>query len=87
MEWHRAWTKLFVEYRGTNREQTGTELASFTKEVNPRLAKRPLVFKGRLADGDLTSLGGTAAQHCHTKPSDQLHINDKLDLASFKKFI
>ena len=55
--------------------------------VNPRLAKRPLVFHGRLADSDLTSLGGTAAQHCHTKPSGQLHINDKLDLASFKKFI
>ena len=25
-------------------------VASFTKEVNPRLAKRPLVFNGRLAN-------------------------------------
>ena len=31
-------------------------MASFTKEVNPRLAKRPLVFNGRLANRGLTSL-------------------------------
>ena len=31
-------------------------LASFTKEVKPRLAKRPLVFNGRLANRGLTSL-------------------------------
>ena len=31
-------------------------VASFTKEVNPRLAKRPLVFNGRLANRGLTSL-------------------------------
>ena len=30
-------------------------MASFTKEVNPGLAKRPLVFNGRLADLGLTS--------------------------------
>ena len=33
-----------------------TPVASFTKEVNPRLAKRPLVFNGRLANRGLTSL-------------------------------
>ena len=31
-------------------------VASFTKEVNTRLAKRPLVFNGRLANRGLTSL-------------------------------
>ena len=31
-------------------------VASFTKEVNSRLAKRPLVFNGRLANRGLTSL-------------------------------
>ena len=31
-------------------------MASFTKEVNSRLAKRPLVFNGRLANRGLTSL-------------------------------
>ena len=31
-------------------------VASFIKEVNPRLAKRPLVFNGRLANRGLTSL-------------------------------
>ena len=31
-------------------------VASFTKEVNLRLAKRPLVFNGRLANRWLTSL-------------------------------
>ena len=31
-------------------------VASFTKEVNPRLDKRPLVFNGRLANRVLTSL-------------------------------
>ena len=31
-------------------------VASFTKDVNPRLAKRPLKTKGRLANLELTSL-------------------------------
>ena len=31
-------------------------LTSFTKEVNPRLAKRPLIFNERLANRGLTSL-------------------------------
>ena len=31
-------------------------VASFTKEVNPRLAQRPLVFNERLANHGLTSL-------------------------------
>ena len=31
-------------------------VASFTKEVDQRLAKRPLVFNGRLPNGELTSL-------------------------------
>ena len=31
-------------------------MTSFTKEVNLRLAKRPLVFNGRSANRDLTSL-------------------------------
>ena len=31
-------------------------VASFTKEVNPRLAKRPLKTNGRLANLGLTSL-------------------------------
>ena len=31
-------------------------VASLTKEVNPRLAKRPLVFNGRLANRELASL-------------------------------
>ena len=33
-----------------------TPVASFTKEVNPRLAKRPLKINGRLANRVLTSL-------------------------------
>ena len=33
-----------------------TTVASSTREVNPRLAKRPLVFNGRLANRGLTSL-------------------------------
>ena len=31
-------------------------VTSFTKEVNPRLAKRPLEINGRLANRGLTSL-------------------------------
>ena len=31
-------------------------VASFTKELGPRLAKRPLVFNGPLANRGLTSL-------------------------------
>ena len=33
-----------------------TTVGSFTKEVNPRLAKRPLKTNGRLANRGLTSL-------------------------------
>ena len=33
-----------------------TSVASFTKEVNPWLAKRPLKTKGRLANLELISL-------------------------------
>ena len=33
-----------------------TPVASFTKEVNPRLAKRPLKTNGRLANLGLTTL-------------------------------
>ena len=33
-----------------------TPVVSFTKEVNPRLDKRPLVFNGRLVNRGLTSL-------------------------------
>ena len=35
---------------------TSSPVASFTKEVNPRLAKRPLVFNGLLVNRGLTSL-------------------------------
>ena len=31
-------------------------VAHFIEEVNPRLAKRPLIFNGRLANRGLTSL-------------------------------
>ena len=46
-------------------------VASFTKEVNSRLAKRPLVFNGRLANRGLNSLvkeanGGYAGNYTST---------------------
>ena len=41
-----------------------TPVASFTKEVNRRLAKRPLVFNGRLANRRLTSLVKEATGRC-----------------------
>ena len=37
-------------------------VASFTKEVNPRLAKRPLKTNGRSANRGLTSLVKEATQ-------------------------
>ena len=40
-----------------------TPVASFTKEINSRLAKRPLVFNGRLANRGLTSLVKEATKH------------------------
>ena len=46
-------------------------MASFTKEVNPRLAKRPLVFNGRLANRGLTSLVKQATVWCQ----GHLHFN------------
>ena len=40
-----------------------TPVASFTKEVNPRLAKRPLKTNGHLANRGLTSLVKEATGH------------------------
>ena len=39
-------------------------VASFTNKVNPRLAKRPLVFNGRVANRRLTSLVKEATGRC-----------------------
>ena len=39
-------------------------VASFTKEVNPPLAKRPLKTNGCLANGGLTSLVKEATASC-----------------------
>ena len=52
-------------------------VASFTKEVNPRLAKCPLVFNGRLVNCGLTSLvkknnGDTKSQDISTMKLTQL---------------
>ena len=51
-------------------------MASFTKEVNPRLAKRPLKTNGRLANRRLTSLvkedTGVAAQAASNNGKRQL---------------
>ena len=40
----------------TTATATKTALASFTTEVNPRLAKHPVKINGRLANLELTSL-------------------------------
>ena len=45
----------------TNRQHGIFIVASFTKEVKPRLAKRPLVFNGRLANRGLNSVAKVAA--------------------------
>ena len=54
-----------------------TPVVSFTKEVNPRLAKRPLVFNGRLANCGLASLvkeatdvSGLDKDNCKTDEKD-----------------
>ena len=41
-----------------------TPVVSFTKEVNSRLAKCPLVLNGRLANRGLTSLVKEATGQC-----------------------
>ena len=41
---------------GWNISVKGTRVVSFTKEINSKLDKGPLVFKGRLANRSLTSL-------------------------------
>ena len=45
-----SWPSTFLSWSGV------LAVASFTKEVNPILAKRPLVFNGRLANRGLISL-------------------------------
>ena len=52
-----------------------TTVVSFTKDVNPRLAKRPLVFNGRLANRGLTSLVKEATAGRHAFIFDTFEIN------------
>ena len=47
---------LTVMHTCSHAEWLQMPVASFTKEVNPQLAKRLLVFNGRLAIRGLTSL-------------------------------
>ena len=47
------YTALVAEKYGLN--MFTLSVASFAKEVNPRLAKHPLIFNGRLANRGLTS--------------------------------
>ena len=49
--------------------QLNIPVASLTKEVNPRLVKRPFVFNGRLANRGLTSLVKEATNDKETKPT------------------
>ena len=50
-------SKLCMKHLGTTGKcYVFTPVASFTKVFNPPLAKRPLVFNGRLANRGLTSL-------------------------------
>ena len=77
-------------YLGRFTHQT---VASFTKDVNPRLAKRPLKTNGRLAIRGLTSLVKevTAGSHSYKQlywpkvgpPSDQHNIGNSRHRASF----
>ena len=47
---------LIISRKSHSCLQLQTTVASFTKEVNPRLAKRPLKINGRLANRGLTLL-------------------------------
>ena len=55
-QWLAGSTKPPPEPMLINSLAPGRPVVSFTKEVHPRLAKRPLVFNGRLANRGLTSL-------------------------------
>ena len=50
--------QMYIDKFGTDLCEISVDafVASFTKEVNSRLAKRPLVFNARLANHGLTSL-------------------------------
>ena len=56
--WDTAFSKFDLENQGSgsNDPDVAQPVASFTKEVNLRLAKRPLKTNGRLANHGLTSL-------------------------------
>ena len=54
---------MFPLKSSARKELKEAPVAYFSKEVNPRLAKRPLVFNGRLAKRGLTSLVKEATGH------------------------
>ena len=57
------WNEYFGQHCGYWLPGALTPVASVTKEVNWRLAKRPLVFNGRLANHQSTSLVKEATGH------------------------
>ena len=64
-----------------------TPVASFTKEVNRRLAKRPLKTNGRLANFGLTSLVKEATGHNERNdPVSPIDIAETLQTITAKSF-
>ena len=55
-------------------------MASFTKEVNPQLAKRPLKISGHLANRGLTSFVKEATGACLCR-QDVLHLTLEIPIA------
>ena len=53
--WHK-YRQVLNFLNGKNKKCCTRPVASFAKEVNPPLAKRPLIFNGHLANRGLTSL-------------------------------
>ena len=64
----------------------GPPVASFTKEVNPWLAKRPLVFNGRLANRGLISLVKEATGMYLTEAPWYLNQDDIIKWKHFPRY-
>ena len=74
------WT--ISSFRGTPLA-LGQSVAYFTKEVNPRLAKRPLKTNGRLANHGLTSLVKETTGHCPTASEATLKMGKCITCITF----
>ena len=76
------WSQKMYSYSFSIANARNSTVAPFTKEVNRRLAKRPVVFNGRLANRGFTSLVIEATVELRFFPTNSSKICRRVSLST-----